>query len=91
MTEQLFEDTLFNTMQTELHSLDFAQEDEESWTIRKVFHWIRHQYSEDYDPKLISIGSLHAGEKTLKPMESLKWRYLHDLLHRQGDPNMLGT
>jgi len=91
MAEQLFEDTLFDTMQTELHSLDFTQEDEESWTIHKVYLSIRHQYSEDYDPKLISIGPLHAGKETLEPMESLKWRYLHDLLHRQGDPNMLGT
>ena len=56
------EDELLNTMKTKLDHLDFDREVDEPWTIHRVLHSIHNEHIEYYDPKIISIGPLHAGK-----------------------------
>ena len=76
---------LLETMKAKLRDVDFAEESGERCTMYRILPSVRDKDSEDYDPKAVSIGPLHAGKKTLELMESLKWRYLRDLLRRCPD------
>ena len=76
---------LLKTMKAELEKVDLAVEITEPCTIYRVLPSARNEHSEDYEPKIISIGPLHAKKMAFEPMESVKWRYLRDLLHRRPD------
>ncbi|KAJ6807684.1 UPF0481 protein [Iris pallida] len=43
----------------------------------------------DYEPKVISIGPIHRNKKALRPMESLKRKYLSELIGRNPEKNTL--
>ncbi|MQL99868.1 hypothetical protein Taro_032592 [Colocasia esculenta] len=60
----------------------FREEDKELPCIWRVHPSIRQQESEDYEPKLVAIGPLHRDNKSLHPMEDVKWSYLNNLLSR---------
>ncbi|GKV45278.1 hypothetical protein SLEP1_g52384 [Rubroshorea leprosula] len=57
-----------------------------SWPqIFQVPHFIRKLNEAAYEPRIISIGPYHRGKEHLKPMETLKLRFLNDCLQRDND------
>ncbi|XP_058084075.1 UPF0481 protein At3g47200-like [Magnolia sinica] len=51
-------------------------------TIYKVPQRIRQGNEAAYEPKIVSIGPYHNGNKNLQAMEEQKWLYLHSFLSR---------
>lgn len=55
-----------------------------SCSIHKVPHSIRQHEYNAYMPQVVSIGPYHRGKKGLQFMEEHKWRYVHELVTRNG-------
>ncbi|KAJ6807685.1 UPF0481 protein [Iris pallida] len=59
------------------------------YTFSKVLDSVRKECEDDYEPQIISIGPIHRDKEALKPMESLKWKYLSELIDRNPEKNTL--
>ncbi|KAF0918197.1 hypothetical protein E2562_023132 [Oryza meyeriana var. granulata] len=56
----------------------------QSFTIFRVPAYVRESSRNSYEPRMVSIGPYYHDGAALRAMEDHKWRYLQDLLYREG-------
>ncbi|KAL7596585.1 hypothetical protein Lser_V15G28915 [Lactuca serriola] len=77
---------LMNTQMEESPKLLHKSAGKDSCCIFRVPQSLFEINKEAYQPRIVSIGPYHHGNKDLEMIQEHKWRYLKDLIERTGKP-----
>ncbi|KAJ3696096.1 hypothetical protein LUZ60_001473 [Juncus effusus] len=78
------ETLLLNSIRQNLDTLSKKTGMREPCTIFRVPEYVRNRNSCIFKPQTVSIGPYHHGAKRFQAIDRQKWRYLQDLLARDG-------